>query len=280
MKCKICGSETFIAHQQCRMDVFVNGEGDFESDMPGGCESAIYDAEKPYGPFTCNRCGAEYEELDGRDPSHINSEWKQCRGNFVKMMDHIRPSFKGNNEERVQLWRGLLYDIAIIFQLPSNHPFVQIRRKSNDNKFLPELYDRVDDDFFPLGVQIPTTSYGALGSQEAREFLSQMEAAVNTAEEIEELFIRPLREGSFYMGVTIPKKDVICDATFISVWDGGYRIETSCKVNTLTKEVFHIEISENSADMFQVLEGEYIRFSDGTEHPVSGAKGNGGYWYE
>lgn len=68
MKCQICGTEKFIAHQLFRADVFVNGNGNFDENIGDNLESHIYDAENPYGPFTCACCGAEYAELDGTAP--------------------------------------------------------------------------------------------------------------------------------------------------------------------------------------------------------------------
>ncbi len=63
MVCKICGKNQFIGHQIIRADVLVSGNGEFEGNLPGGLEGHIYDAEKPYGPFTCVCCGTEYDEL-------------------------------------------------------------------------------------------------------------------------------------------------------------------------------------------------------------------------
>ena len=34
--------------------------------------------------------------------------------------------------------------------------------------------------------------------------------------------------------------DPIKEAEFVSVWDGGFAVATSCKVNMVTKEVFDI----------------------------------------
>lgn len=62
MKCK-CGCNRFYGHQIVRMDVICDEYGNFDSDITEGLESAIYDSEKPYGPFTCVECGEEYDEL-------------------------------------------------------------------------------------------------------------------------------------------------------------------------------------------------------------------------
>lgn len=34
--------------------------------------------------------------------------------------------------------------------------------------------------------------------------------------------------------------DPIKEAEFVSVWDGGFAVATSCKVNMVTKEVFDL----------------------------------------
>lgn len=62
MKCK-CGNDKFIGHQIIRADVIVNENGDFDENLECGLEKAIYDAERPYGPFSCTKCRAEYEEI-------------------------------------------------------------------------------------------------------------------------------------------------------------------------------------------------------------------------
>jgi len=49
---------------------------------------------------------------------------------------------------------------------------------------------------------------------------------------------------------------MIKNATFTSVWDGGYEVTTNCKVNTETREVFDIEVAD--LDGFELLEKEYI----------------------
>lgn len=64
-------------------------------------------------------------------------------------------------------------------------------------------------------------------------------------------------------------------ATYTSVWDGGYEITTSCKINMETKEVFDIEIVDQDVD---VLEGEYVTI-DGKKYSVSNT-GNEAYWYD
>jgi len=57
-----CGNTEFYAHQKCRMNVVCDGFGNWLRNSPND-ESACYDSENPYGPFTCTKCDKEYEEL-------------------------------------------------------------------------------------------------------------------------------------------------------------------------------------------------------------------------
>ena len=65
--------------------------------------------------------------------------------------------------------------------------------------------------------------------------------------------------------------DCIVPATFVSIWDDGYRIESSCKVNTITKEVFDIEIvtDDPNIESLVILVEERVRIN-GKEFPVYG----------
>lgn len=62
----------------------------------------------------------------------------------------------------------------------------------------------------------------------------------------------------------------VVDATYTSVWDGGFAIETACKVNMDTREVFDIEPSNNPDvdETVETLEREFITLSDGQEFDV------------
>ena len=64
MKCKNCGNDRFIGHQIIRAEVIVDENGKFYDNLECGLEAAIYDSERPYGPFTCTKCGSEYDELE------------------------------------------------------------------------------------------------------------------------------------------------------------------------------------------------------------------------
>lgn len=60
-RCK-CGCTRFYAHQVCRADIIVDQDNNFMGDLNG--HISVYDAEEPYGPYTCEKCGAEYDSLD------------------------------------------------------------------------------------------------------------------------------------------------------------------------------------------------------------------------
>lgn len=57
-----CGNTEFYAHQLCRMNVVVDADNEWLRNSPED-NSACYDFETPYGPFTCTECKKEYEEL-------------------------------------------------------------------------------------------------------------------------------------------------------------------------------------------------------------------------
>lgn len=64
MTCK-CGCNRFYAHQVVRIDIICNEYGEFDDNIyKDDIEASIYDAERPYGPFQCVECGAEYDELN------------------------------------------------------------------------------------------------------------------------------------------------------------------------------------------------------------------------
>lgn len=70
---------------------------------------------------------------------------------------------------------------------------------------------------------------------------------------------------------------MIKNATFTSVWDGGYEVTTSCKVNMETKEIFDIEISDVNIELLEILDKEYVTI-DGVNYTASNDKDTE-YWY-
>ena len=59
---------------------------------------------------------------------------------------------------------------------------------------------------------------------------------------------------------------MIKNATFTSVWDGGYEVTTNCKVDMETREVFDIEMREVDESL-EHLDNEYITI-DGEDFNV------------
>lgn len=78
---------------------------------------------------------------------------------------------------------------------------------------------------------------------------------------------------------------MIKNATFTSVWDGGYEVTTNCKVDMETREVFDVEVNDNADDIegLNNLDYEYITI-DGEEFDVINKDLNDvdvtDFWYE
>ena len=56
--CPKCGGKRFWAHRVYHTDVIVDGDNNWEEDRNA------YDAGNPFGPYTCENCGAEYDDLN------------------------------------------------------------------------------------------------------------------------------------------------------------------------------------------------------------------------
>lgn len=78
---------------------------------------------------------------------------------------------------------------------------------------------------------------------------------------------------------------MIKNATFTSVWDGGYEVTTNCKVDMEIREVFDVEVNDNADDIegLNNLDYEYITI-DGEEFDVINKDLNDvgvtDFWYE
>lgn len=69
------------------------------------------------------------------------------------------------------------------------------------------------------------------------------------------------------------------NVTFVSVWDGGFEIESNAKYNTETKAVYDIEVVENvdsEGDEVENLDEEYILLPNGEKLEVY--EKNDGYY--
>ena len=71
---------------------------------------------------------------------------------------------------------------------------------------------------------------------------------------------------------------MIKNATYTSVWDGGYEVTTNCKVNMESKKVFDIEVSEVDTGSLNICEYEYVTI-DGIDYSVSWDEDTE-YWYD
>lgn len=60
-----CGCETFLAHQRIYVDIYVDSSLNFASNLHDDLEKSIYEADNPYGPYTCKRCSKEYDDDSG-----------------------------------------------------------------------------------------------------------------------------------------------------------------------------------------------------------------------
>lgn len=75
---------------------------------------------------------------------------------------------------------------------------------------------------------------------------------------------------------------MIKNATFTSVWNGGYEVTTNCKVDMETREVFDIEVNDSdNIEKLNELNCEYITI-DGEEFDVFSVDEveDGNFWYE
>ena len=61
MRCK-CGNDKFYAHQLVYLEVIVDENGEFHSNLED-IAAAIYDSDRPYGQYTCTKCNAGYNSL-------------------------------------------------------------------------------------------------------------------------------------------------------------------------------------------------------------------------
>lgn len=113
MKCKHCGGEEFFAHQVCRMDIVVDGSGNFLKNFHKDATQDIYDSEKPYGPFQCCRCGAEYDgdSLEGAvETSGPVQNWtsakRQPRGELHLMTISQLAEFIAGQLDYFKIWES------------------------------------------------------------------------------------------------------------------------------------------------------------------------------
>ena len=62
--CANCGSKEFSANQIVRVNVVVDSQNNFLRNSSDTLENSVYDADNPFGPYSCINCGEEYDDLD------------------------------------------------------------------------------------------------------------------------------------------------------------------------------------------------------------------------
>lgn len=62
--CLSCNHEEFTASQVCRVSVVVDAKNHFIKNQGKRMEEAVFDADDPYGTYSCVQCGKEYEDLN------------------------------------------------------------------------------------------------------------------------------------------------------------------------------------------------------------------------
>lgn len=84
---------------------------------------------------------------------------------------------------------------------------------------------------------------------------------------------------SYYYHLEEDEDTRIVDAIFVSVWDDGHKIESNCKVNLDSQEIFDIEpVNVDDLDL-QVLRCEQVVIN-GIIYPAArDSIKNTGYWY-
>lgn len=78
-----------------------------------------------------------------------------------------------------------------------------------------------------------------------------------------------------------PGVELIQPAAFVSIWDGGFDVQTECKINLLTREVFDIQ-KVDVRDEVITLDEEYILWN-GERFPVyskAERETENSFWYD
>lgn len=134
-----------------------------------------------------------------------------------------------------------------------------------------EIFGRIEEDD---GKRIVTYSI----SKEAYEALTVMSSkrGMNETKLLEEIIL-----SSF--AILIEEANCVKKARFISTWEDGIEISSSCMVNEKTKEVYDIEICENCPKTLGQLEREEVEI-DGKRYHVFQTSDiteeDDEYWYE
>lgn len=126
-------------------------------------------------------------------------------GPFVK----VRNTIDGDGN-RFARYDGGAYILTISGKESFHH--LQILHSADAPKYTPDIYVRCDDEYKPIGVEIQTTSYGALSPSETEQVIHGLKHAVYIAGAIQEKFIGLIRAGNFVFGdmITQEKEEGKC----------------------------------------------------------------------
>lgn len=91
--CPKCGGTRFYANQVQRCDVIVDGKNNWVENH--GC----YDAEDPFGPYTCVQCGKKFDSLDELSEEYLYAQLTLCS---TDEMYYIRLP-KGTTREKLKI---------------------------------------------------------------------------------------------------------------------------------------------------------------------------------
>lgn len=80
---------------------------------------------------------------------------------------------------------------------------------------------------------------------------------------------------------------MIKNAQYVSVWNGGFELVSTCKINTQTHEIFDIQTLadtvDDDGDELDILDEEYV-IIDGQKFPARNTdddpKSEFDYWYK
>lgn len=123
-------------------------------------------------------------------------------GPFIKVRD-----FTVENGNRFIRYEGAnCYIVCMTLYEKISYCNVWISTHGDCPKYTPEMYVREDNNYKPVGVEIQTTSYGALNPEEIRANIAALQMAVDTATVIKQVFLDPLRNGTFDFGDLIPQE--------------------------------------------------------------------------
>jgi len=166
-----------------------------------------YTAENPKGKLVNEvdmpPAGSDANILSVVGIKFPSPDWKNHRGGFRKVIDEEKES--NGQMERFQRWDGSHYTVTITF-VGDRFKLVQVFTPDNAPRIRPTLFVRSDDEGTPLFIEIQNEANHPRSVPEYRAYLHEMQIAAESAERIEELFIIPLKDGSFDKGELIKKE--------------------------------------------------------------------------